>query len=261
MNQEERRIFDEIMQPTMSDSMYHLVSFNLDKVWHVIKTEILPHLVTMDYYVVPFIEEARSYNMSHVFVKSYHNWCNKLWKTGRTYKHSTRLPTIIMPHKSDRRCVTRGLTIYESLAEGIPKDYFYETVHHGSVSQVPKTLSLLITGVKKQWCYLQSTKKQITISRTAPGLRKKRTIYVINELILADKLDIKVTIKSSSIKTWEVLGPIPLAFKMIKFHVDKSGILSDVADNILPRSTDAELCAWERPSRIKQPVIKTKNRT
>lgn len=69
---EEALIFEEIMRPSMSDRLYEMMgSTSLETIWNAVRCEVLPQLVSHDYYMVPFIQEARSYNIFNVFLKTY----------------------------------------------------------------------------------------------------------------------------------------------------------------------------------------------
>ena len=183
-----------------------------------------------DMVVVPNIQEASYFNLLACFSKpnpkGVMNNVKKLWKKSPDYCLHGHIAELSRYDKI--KALFNAITVKADVASS--KSVMWETTSDG----ISKKIRIELQGLSKEnidWSQLDEG--DLVFDREVLDLEGRRTLFIITEVIYAEKVGINVSVsvdKGIKETTLDINKKIPVAFSYMKFPMDKYEILKQARD-------------------------------
>ena len=227
----------------MSDINWDILNkLDLKVAWRLAAKDMSKEFFSSQMVMVPHIEEASFYDLMVCFTKEKVGMLEKMVKAGE-YQ--------LLGHISD--------LVRSSPEDGSPKTNMGEllsTCQHPSKEEIEttsytrtwedgkKSIAVKMTGLTKYVTNWAIGQGNLVIDTSMEDLQGIKTIYIISEVVYAQKVRVEVEIGKSSFAD-EIKKRIPVAFTYMKFPMDKMGVVQAAQDTKLNISAVFQLVGEE----------------
>ena len=217
---------------------------NLKVAWRLVSKDMSKEFFNSRMVTVPHIEEAAFYDLMVCFAKKDMRMLDKLARVGPEYH--------LHGHVAD--------LVKVSSEDGSPVSNMDELLY---TCQHPAKEEMVIMGYKKNWeegeksitVEMSNMTKLVTnwagigegslvIDNTLEDLHGIKTIYIISEVIYAERITVEVNVGKARMSD-EITTKTPVAFNYMKFPVDKLGVVQPAKDNKLNIGAEFQLVKEE----------------
>jgi len=183
-----------------------------------------------DMVVVPNIQEASYFNLLACFSKpnpkGVMNNVKKLWKKSPDYCLHGHIADL--SRYDNIKALFNAITVKADVASS--KSVMWQTTSDG----ISKKIRIELQGLSKEninWSQLDEG--DLVFDREVLDLEGRQTLFIITEVIYAEKVGINVSVsvdKGIKETTLDINKKIPVAFSYMKFPMDKYEILKQARD-------------------------------
>ena len=216
--------------------------------WSICSIEMSKTFFSSDMVVVPDIQEAPYFDLLVCFSKpnpkGVMNNVKKLWKKLPDYCLHGHIADLV---KKPTPGVSEPSTNVKALATACNNTVIADVDPFQSdtwkYSPESKRIKIKLHGMSKEvinWSTLDEG--DLVFDREKLDLEGRRTLFIITEVVYAEKVDIEVLVdKTIKTTTVDINKKIPIAFSYMKFPMDKDGILKQARDTDVKLSASFEV--------------------
>lgn len=235
-----------------------LESLNLHILWNYVRQHTIPTLVDDKLCPIPYIGNAHHFDMFNVFTKMPKKMTDVLKSRVLTVKEKyvciQRLEDVLKipptPRKKHRTFADIGTIVLNPFRQMDPHFQVNLKIREGKHL---KRIHFQVTEAKVYKGYVDTT-----VEGFGPGskfyidlkylkMKVPKSVLVIDELCVAQKISFTVFDKTSDSKNWEITGPIPVAFRVLKYKLDPDGSIIDTKE--VPVEAVINVDLWSYPEK------------
>ena len=185
--------------------------------WSLVSKEISDQFFAGTLLTVPTLEDASYFDLMVCFSRINSNIVSKITMS----KPEFRLHGHFLDIAADKH-------VLESLGNPLKEDLNLTSYSYKWTDRNSKSITIKMEGMKKYVMNWNLDGRRLVLDSEKVDLRKEN-VYVISEVVYADKIIVEVQI-SNSANVLQIENQIPVAFSYMKFPVDKNGVLLPAQD-------------------------------
>ena len=237
-----------------------LKKLDLKVAWRFAAKDMSKEFFSSQMVVVPHIEEASFYDLMVCFTKEKVGMLEKMTKAEPEYQLLGHISDLVRVRSEDGSPRTdTGELLYTCQHPSMEEIEI--TTHSRTWEEGKKSITVEMTGLSKYVTNWAIGEGNLVLDTDMVDLQGIKTIYIISEVIYAQKVRVEVVI-GTRILADEILKRIPVAYSYMKFPMDKMGVVQPAKDNKLNISPVFQLVGEEEDETLglgggkREPVAK-----
>ena len=220
-----------------------LKQVNLKVAWRLVAKDMSKAFFSSHMVVVPHIEEASFYDLMVSFTKENVGMLEKLAKVGPEYQLHGHISDLVRIQTEDGHPTTNMQELLYT-CQHPSQEQIEITSHRKTWEEGKKSITVEMSGLTKYVTNWTIGEGNLVIDNNVEDLQDITTIYIISEVIYAQKVCVEVEVGKASMSD-EINKRIPVAFSYMKFPMDKMGVLQQAKNTKLNTSAEFQLVEEE----------------